>query len=267
VLEQGALMSGGLLRTYLLYVPPGDSSSHRLPLVLVYHGALENAWVPAETTTNLVSIDEQRHNMILVFLQGYENTWNDDAGDPPAEAAGVNDVSFTTAVLSKIESSYFVNPREVVATGVSNGAILTELLGCRISADLTLIVPVEGQLAPTFSSSCRPRKPISVYEIHATADQYIPYKGGTFTGVGGPVKVLSAPASAARWATLDGCANTGAKSRSSDSVLTKYKGCREGVRVTLDSIQGGSHEFPPNFGGLVVRLLASLTGKRQATRL
>ena len=249
-----------------MYVPPGDSVRHRLPLVLVYHGAGGTA-ISMASQTGLLSIAEQQHNMIVAFLQGYDETWNDDAGDPAAEAAGINDVAFTTAVLTRIESSYGVNMRDVVATGISNGAIFTELLGCRAAADLTLIVPVEGQMAPTFSNSCRPRKPISVYEIHATADPAIPYTGGTFSGSGGPVTVLSAPASAARWATLDGCnAKKRTNSRSGDSILTKYvEGCRAGVTVTLQSIQGGAHEFPSNFGRTLVKQIGSLAGTREAT--
>jgi polyhydroxybutyrate depolymerase len=250
-------------RTFLLYVPPGDSASHPFPLVLVYHGADDTALDTAQST-GLLRLAEQHHNMIVAFLQGYDDTWNDDAGNPPAEAAGVDDVAFTTAVLRRIESSYSVDLHQVVATGFSNGAILAELLGCRLAANLTLIVPVEGQLAPTFSSGCSPNAPISVYEIHATADQAIPYAGGTFQGVGGPVSVLSAPHSAARWATLDGCTSKRTASRSG-SVLTEFGDCRLGVTVTLNSIQGGSHEWPPNFGQLLVGVMTTESTTRVAS--
>ena len=78
----------------------------------------------------------------------------------------------------------------MVATGFSNGAIFVELLGCRAAAYLTLVAPVEGQLGQRFAGSCRPARPVSIYEIHATADPTIPYGGGTFSGSGGPVRVL-----------------------------------------------------------------------------
>jgi polyhydroxybutyrate depolymerase len=214
--------------------------------------------------TGLLSIAEQRHKMIVAFLQGYEDTWNDDAGDPPAEAANVNDIAFTTTVLRTIETRYHVDRRRVVATGLSNGAILDELLGCRVAADLTLIVPVEGQLAPTFSNSCRPQSPISVYEIHATADPVIPYAGGTFAGDGGPVTVLSAPASAARWAALDHCAPKGSKAPTADGELTRYQRCRSGVTVTLDTTAGDQHAWPAGFGQTLVKVIAALTGQRRA---
>lgn len=256
------LRSGGLKRTYLLYAPSSDSRSHRLPLVLVFHGADDTA-ANTTTETGLLALAEQQHNMIVAFLQGVQDTWNDDAGDPPAERENVNDVGFTEAVLRQVESRLYVNRRRVVATGLSNGAILVELLGCRAAAYLTLAVPVEGQLGEKFAGSCRPAAPVSVYEVHATADQSIPYAGGTFAGVGGPVRVLSAPASAARWSSIDRCGKKSG-STSGGSIFTLYTACRDGVSVTLNSIQGGKHQWPPGFAQTLVGVIDSMTGTRTA---
>jgi polyhydroxybutyrate depolymerase len=255
--------SGGLQRYYLLYVPNGDSAAHPLPLVLAYSGAGDSAADTAQSS-GLLSVAQQRHNIIVAFPEGYDETWNDDAGNPPAEAAHVNDIAFSKKMVAGIESRYPVDLTRVVATGLSNGAILTELLGCRLAADLTLIVPVEGQMSPTFSRTCGPAMPISVYEIHGTGDQAIPYGGGTFSGVGGPVEVLSAPASVARWATVDACAKAKTSAKSGNTVLTKYKGCTDGVTVTLDSIRGGQHVWPSNFGGTLVGAITSLPSTRRA---
>jgi len=264
-LESESLTSGGHVRTYLLYVPPNDSKKHPLTLVLVYHGATDTA-INATTETNLLSVDEQRHNMILAFLQGYDDTWNEGAGDTPAHAAGINDVAFTSAVLGAIESKYTVDLRRVVATGASNGALLTELLGCRLAANLTLIVPVEGQLPVVVSGSCRPSVPISVYEVHGTADEDIPYGGGRFYGIGGGTTVLSAPASVARWAALDDCSKRAPTSQSGVYVLTGFTGCRQRVTVTLNSVQGGQHVWPPNFAQLVLNAATSLPATRVAVK-
>ena len=256
----------GMTRTFLLYVPSTDSAAHPLPLVLVYHGAGETAGEDPGLT-GLFHLAETRRDMIVAFLQGYEDTWNDDAGNPPAEAANIDDLGFTQAVLSGVESHYPVDMKHVTATGISNGAILTELLGCREAAYFTLVVPVEGQIATTFSSNCKPTKPISVYEIHATSDPLIPYSGGTFSGVGGPVSVLSAPKSVARWAMIDKCSakpKTVKSSRSGKSVLSNYTKCAEGVGVTLESVQGGSHDWPPGFATTLDAIIKQQTGKRQA---
>lgn len=259
------LMSGGHQRSFLLYVPPGAGKQHPLPLVLVYHGAGDTA-ANESTETDLLSIDRQKHDMLLAYPQGYDNTWNEGAGHTPAEQAGVNDVAFTSAMLHEIEAHHAVNPHEVVATGISNGALLTEYLGCELAADLTLIAPVEGELPASVSSRCSPSKPISVYEVHGTADPNIPYGGGHFDGVGGGTTVLSAPSSAARWAALDHCAKT-ARGRSEHTVTsTYYTGCRDGATVTLATVRGGKHLWPAHFGQTLTSVMASLSQGRSAAK-
>lgn len=266
-LETIPIRSDRLHREFLLYVPPGNTRAHRLPLVLVYHGADADAQ-DAVVQSNVLTADEHNHNRILVYPQGYEDSWNDDAGNPPAEAAHINDIAFTRAVLRWVESRYYVNMDRVVATGLSNGAILDELLGCRIAPNFTAILPVEGQIATTFTNNCRPTRPITVFEIHATADPAIPYWGGTFQGDGGPVSVLSAPASAKRWAQLNHCSIGSAKQVSSSlgggSTLTEYKGCRGKISVTLETIHGGGHQFPSDFQTTLSRVIASIPNQRKA---
>lgn len=258
-----SLVSGGHQRTYELYVPPGDTPRHRMPLVLVYHGAGDTAANEA-TETDLLQIDRHEHNMILAFPQGYANTWNEGAGHTPAERAGVNDVAFTTAMLREIELHHAVDMRRVVATGISNGALLVELLGCRLASNLTLIAPVEGELPVTVASRCHPNRPISVYEVHGTDDPTIPYGGGHFNGVGGGTTVLSAPDSAAHWAGLDHCSTNPLRRRSGRIVTSTYTGCADAMTVTLASVQGGQHQWPPAFGQKLLAAMTSLAGAHPA---
>lgn len=256
------LVSGGHRRSYLLYVPSGDSPRHRLPLVLVFHGALQTASIAA-SQSGLLRIDQRRHDMILAFLQGYRDTWNEGAGATPAAQAGINDVAFTASVLRRIESRHYVDPQRVVATGFSNGALLTELLGCRLASQITLIAPVEGQLPTSVADGCSPAAAESVYEVHATADPTIPYGGGWFDGVGGGTSVLSAPASAARWAALDHCSAQPQSSGSGSLSLSSYGGCKDGVTVTLATIEGGQHQWPNGFGATLVKAIGSLPAGRR----
>jgi polyhydroxybutyrate depolymerase len=255
------LVSGGHVRSYIVYAPPAGRGRPR-PLVLLYGGAGDTA-IGATQDSDLEAVAAQQ-GIIAVFLQGYEDTWNEGAGHTPAEVAGINDVAFTAAVLNKVEARYSVNRREIAATGLSNGALLTELLGCRLATRFTLIMPVEGELPASVSPGCAPQRPIAVYEIHGTADATIPYGGGPFVGIGGGTTVLSAPASAARWAALDGCAASSTLSAEGTTVLTSYAGCRDRVGVVLDSITGGMHAFPPNFGTIVARTLRADRATRPA---
>jgi polyhydroxybutyrate depolymerase len=263
-LKTVGLESGGHQRTYLLYVPPGDATDHRLPLVLVFHGADDTAAHTAGET-DLLSIAEHSHNMILVFPQGYEDTWNEGTGHTPAAQAHINDVAFTATILRRVESNYAIDPHRVIATGFSNGALLTEYLGCTLSRQLTMIAPVEGELAKSDSGTCRPSDPVSVYEVHGTADSEIPYGGGPFSGVGGGTTVvLSAPESAARWATLDRCSGAPHNTHTGALILGSYGGCGDGVTVKLATIDGGQHEWPSGWGPTLVNAITALPATRTA---
>jgi polyhydroxybutyrate depolymerase len=128
-----------------------------------------------------------------------------------------------------------------------------------------LIAPVEGELPVSVSSRCSPNQPISVYEVHGTADPNIPYGGGHFDGVGGGTAVLSAPSSAARWAALDHCAKTARRGRSG-TVTSSYTGCRDGATVTLATVRGGKHQWPVHFGQTLSNVMASLSQGRAAAK-
>jgi polyhydroxybutyrate depolymerase len=243
---------GGMTRTYLLDAPAGGGN-HPRPLVLVYHGAEDTAAHTA-ASTDLAAVARRRHE-IIAFLQGVDDTWNEGAGNTPARQAGADDVAFTRAVVGRIESGYRVDRARVAAVGFSNGALLADLLGCRLAAQVRLIVPVEGQLPVSVSPGCRPAQPVSVFEVHGTADASIPYGGGHFAGIGGGTTVLSAPAAAARWAALDRCSATASSTTHGSSTLAVYAGCADGAGVTLDTIHGGTHAWPPDIGELVADAL------------
>jgi polyhydroxybutyrate depolymerase len=261
-----ALRSDGRQRTYLLYVPPGDTANHPLPLVLVFHGAGDTAAHTVDET-DLPNIAQRSHNMILVFPQGYENSWNEGTGDNPAAQAKVNDVAFVSSILSRVEAHYAVDRRRVVATGFSNGALLTEDLGCALSRQLTMIAPVEGELPQAIAARCHPAVPLSVFEVHGTADSAIPYSGGAFTGVGGVPgpRVLSAPDSVARWAALDRCPAKPSSKTTGQVTLATYGSCEDKVTVTLATVNGGHHAWPSGFGPTLANAIASMSVGRTAT--
>jgi polyhydroxybutyrate depolymerase len=244
------LTVGHRLRCLILFVPPNPSVKNR-PLVLVYHGALDTA-SSTEEGTDFEQIATSTGE-VVAFMQGYGDTWNDDAGTTPAEKAHVNDLAFTSAAILKIERLVTFDHKRIVAAGFSNGALMVQLIGCRMANTITLIVPVEGQLPVKVSRGCTPSRPVSVYEIHGTDDTAIPYNGGTFIGVGGgAITVLSAPKSAARWAKLDGCSSTPVVTMPQSGIqLLKFKSCKGFSQVRLRTIYGGVHQWGSNIGQLV----------------
>lgn len=241
----------GRMRVYYLQVPAKPAS--RMPLVIVLHGADDTA-INTIRQTDFARIGRQQR-MLVAFAQGYKDTWNEGAGHTPAEVARIDDVAFIRAVIGQIEHRYPVDRSRVAAAGFSNGALMVQLLGCRLAGQIKLIAPVSGELPASVSPACHPSQPIGVLEVHGTADPVIPFRGGPFVGVGGGTTVLSAPASVRRWATLDACAHAPAVSHDGVRTVTRYPGCRSGVPVGLTAIIGGGHGWPDDIGALVAQAL------------
>ena len=243
---------GGIVRSYIVHVPSGRDVAGR-PLILVYPGSGETA-AGALTSTNFERVAD-RVGDIVVFMQGYRSSWDELAGTTYAVQAHIDDVGFTRAVLKALIPLTAYNVDRVALAGFSNGAEMVQTLGCRVAASIRLIVPIEGEILSAISPRCAPSRPINVYEIHGTADGTIPYDGGTFEGDNGLVSVLSAPATVAQWASLDGCDPHPESSSSPGFTLTQYLGCSSQVSVTLRTIIGGTHTWGGDIGTLVVRAL------------
>jgi len=187
----------------------------------------------------------------VAYLQGVNNHWNEQVAGAPSTA---DDVGYTKAAITMIERLLPFDHKRIVAVGFSNGALMVEDLGCKLAGTLALIVPVEGELAAATSPTCKPSRPIRVYEIHGTADTVISYYGGKIAGH--PVVVLSAPKSVARWAHLGHCAVTPKTSSVSSSVkLTTYSRCRNKVGVVLRTLIGGVHQWTNGIGEIVAGVL------------
>jgi polyhydroxybutyrate depolymerase len=246
--------SGGRQRQLILHVPYGSTVANR-PLLLVYPGALDTAkWTAANTDFEQASNSTRG---LVAFLQGYQNSWNAGAGVTPAGSAHVDDVAFTTAAINYIETLVPFSHTRISATGLSNGALMTDYLGCRLAKRLAMIAPVEGPLPVNVSKSCAPARAIAVYEIHGTSDGAIPYNGGTFSGVwGGTVTVLSAKSAVGRWAHLDACSSKPANTAPSSWIrLTTYSKCHRTVKATLRTIIGGVHQWGSDVGKVVFAAL------------
>ena len=111
------VVSGGRTRSMIVHVPPGPRLVSRA-LVLVYHGAFDTAqWT--EQNTDLATAGDHARN-VVVFLQGYRNTWNSGVGHTYASDAGVDDVAFTKAAIAKLEAVVGFDHQRIAAVGFSD---------------------------------------------------------------------------------------------------------------------------------------------------
>lgn len=218
----------GTPRSALVRVP-GRAVGHPAPLLLTFHGA--GGTGPRMAASSGLLPVAGRAGLIAVFptAGAPRRVWSTSArGVPP-------DVEFVTALLDRLQGEACVDLRRVSAAGVSVGGGFAARLACDMSGRLAGVVVVAGALAGL--RTCPTGNPVSVLEIHGTADPTAHYWGRN--GVGGVLAWL------ARWLARDGCGPTIHTGIAAPGVqrLT-WAPCRDGSVVQHLIISGGRHQWP-----------------------
>jgi polyhydroxybutyrate depolymerase len=240
------LMVGGLQRTYQVHVPAGLDQP--AGLVLNLHGAGATGSGQA-ALTNYNAVADLR-GFIVAYPDGIDLSWADGRGASVPDRQGVDDVGFLVALVERLSRDYGIAPGRVFATGMSAGAFMATRLACERADLVSAIAPVAGTLGAAFP--CAPSRPVSVMAVHGTADQVVPFGGGTMLGRGGYSDIVAAPAMADRWRALDGCPGPvedvlpGVGDGAAVHRFTATA-CADGTEVVFVQIDGGGHTWPTAF--------------------
>jgi polyhydroxybutyrate depolymerase len=239
-------------RSYALHVP--DTPKFQLPLVIVLHGGGGSAQSAiAQTGFNA---EADRQGFIAAYPEGSDrarpllnalgkpsfHTWNAGACCGYAVEHGVDDVGFIRAMVADIGKRYPLDPKRVYAAGHSNGGMMAYRLACEAS---DLVAAIGAVSAVIVVAPCEPRFPVSVIDIHGTADRNVPIEGGV-----GPKSISKYPyppveRSIAFWAAWDDCGKDPIVSAPAPSVtLRSYPLCTLGIAVDYYVIEGGGHAWP-----------------------
>ncbi|QIS12111.1 extracellular catalytic domain type 1 short-chain-length polyhydroxyalkanoate depolymerase [Nocardia arthritidis] len=265
---------GGTQRHYLIHRPAAPRLG-RIPAVLVFHGGGGTARYMADRSGFDRLADDS--GFLAVYPDGIDKSWNDGrGGDTRAGALGVDDVGFVSSLIDRLVADENVDPARIFATGMSNGAMFTEDLGCRLSAKLAAIAPVAGTLPAADAPDCAPTHPLPVLEIHGTADPVVPYQGGVVRvtsgnlGGSGSSPVLSTDATQQLWRAKNGCgqpdtANLPSRTDDGTSVTTYTAACAGGTSVVLYSVTGGGHSWPGGQQYLPAALIGPVSHQFDAT--
>jgi polyhydroxybutyrate depolymerase len=240
----GALEFGGLKRTYFVHVPTGYDGIKPLPLVFVLHGGGQSP-ESAERMSGM-SVKADIENFLAVYPSGTGRlssmpTWNSGACCGYAMEHHVDDVGFLRALIGKLESDYTVDPNRIYFTGISNGAMMSYRAACEMADEVAAIAPVEGAQ----DIDCRPSAPVSVIVFHGTADNLVPFNGGsTPYQIGSKRTDRPVADTIGFWVKQDGCAPKPSHEETKEVHLDNYSACDGGAAVTLYAIQGGRHVWP-----------------------
>jgi polyhydroxybutyrate depolymerase len=225
------IVSDHIARTALVHVPPSLPIGKHVPLVLALHG-WGGSGARMESYSGFSQIADEEG-----FDVAYPNSdgpgWNSTG-----KAGAPDDVAFLRALIDYVERNGCVDRQRVFAAGVSNGGGMVALAACELATQLAAVAAVAG--AYDGQPPCTPALPVSVLEIHGTADPVAPYFGerARRTRDGLPPFVDG-------WAYRDGCqARPPVREIAPRTSLYRWGWCTSGVLVEHIRIQGGRHQWP-----------------------
>ena len=205
-------VSGAPLDTVLRV--PASARGHRVPLILALHFA-SGTGAQMEQATRYTPQAAKAGFAVAYPTASENNFWSIDG-----------DLDKLSKTLDAVERVACIDPSRVYVSGISNGGFMATVMACRMAGRIAAAV----LFAPgvTGIGGCSPSRPVSVLEIHGTADPIVPYGG--------------IPAFVAGWAGRDGCSSRSTQQRRSASVtIFRWPGCRGGAQVEHLRLTGGKH--------------------------
>ncbi|MAT29900.1 MAG: hypothetical protein CMN31_16225 [Sandaracinus sp.] len=201
-------------------------------------------------------------NTIVVLPDGTENPsgqryWNATDACCDFEGTEVDDVAYVRSLVSEVQEHYAVDPDRIYLFGHSNGGFMSYHLACEGPDPFAAIATLAGA---TWNdpANCTPERPLSVLQIHGTADETIAYEGGIINAAVYP----SAAESVAFFAEEAGCDAEPVEGERFDftsdvdgaeTVESVYEGCGE-VDVRLWTLEAGGH-IPVLADGAIERVV------------
>lgn len=202
--QEDSILYNGEQRTYLVHTPPSYDGSTDIPMVLALHGGGGSA-AGMEALSEL-SQKADEAGFIVVYPEGVmspmgHRTWNGGGCCGYAMYNNIDDVGFIDVLLDTLNADYNIDPDQVHATGLSNGAYMSYRLACELSERIASIAPVAGSMNLT---SCNPQREVPVLHLHSYQDSIVPYEGGVGSGPSGH---YNPPVDSAlnAWASMNGC--------------------------------------------------------------
>ena len=255
--QRGKLQFGGLTRTYGVHVPPGRA----VGLVLNLHGG-GGTGIAQQRLSGFDAVADS-YNLLVVYPDGYDKSWADGRGASPADRNDVDDVGFLVRLVDTLATEFRVAPGHVFATGMSNGGFMSNKLACDRADVFAAIAPVSGTLGKGLA--CHPSQPVSVLEVHGTADPLVPFNGGKIHGRGGLSRSIGAPTMVTMWRTADRChgdPSADALPNVGDgTVIQRFDSteCAASSEVVFYQIDNGGHTWPGGGQYLPKAIIGSTT--------
>ena len=236
----GTIVSSGVTRRYILYVPKSYDRSKATPLVISIHPAA--TWPAVEMAISRWNELAERYGFIVVYPAGSGVVFGGFGPGPDVWPGEPEDVKFVSDLIDKLQREYNIDPNRMYANGMSNGGDMAILLSCDLPDRIAAVGSVGGAY-PQSEALCPNSKPVPVVMFHGTADKLAPYKGGKSPIA--PFPFANVQEWAGRLAQRNKCTGNALDSQTAPSIQRlAYANCAGNADVVLYTLEGGGHTWP-----------------------
>jgi len=235
-----SVLVDGMMRSYVLHIPPSITVGVPAPLVVDFHGVGGSGMSQRASSPYPAELDPE--GVIMAFPDGARGPAGTAWNVGPCCVADVDDVAFARAVVADAQTRACIDASRVYAVGVLTGGGMAHYLACHAADVFAAVAPAAFDLLEENVDDCQPSRPVSVISFRGTAaDSRVPYEGGRSALVPGmPLTFLGAEGTFEAWARINGC--TGSASAPDADGCSAYTGCDDGTEVVLCTKQGGGED-------------------------
>ncbi len=233
----------GLVRTYLLHVPPGYVNTKPTSLIIALHGGFGSA-LNIENQSQL-SIKSNEANFIVVYPEGIKvlgiRTWNAGGCCGAAGSFNIDDVGFIDALIKKLSAEYSIDHKRIFATGISNGGMMSYRLASELANKIAAVAPVAATMV--LKTAVNPSRSVPIIHFHSFNDTNVPYTGGVGSGVSGhynpPLDSVFTV-----WMNVNGCIKRDTIKNDQNYLLVKWSNCNNNSEIHFYMTRDGGHSWP-----------------------
>ena len=231
---------GGIERCWILYVPDQTDTTKSIPLLLDLHGLQRNA----HQQYNFTDMDRigRENNAIVIYPQGYGESWNFGACCDPAKDENIDDLGFLVTIITESLERFPVDSNRVYLTGWSNGCAMSQVLANEASDLITAVACMSmyfiGEEDSSYSAT-------PIMEIHGFFDEIVFYSHLGPSGLFFQQEIWNTGAiqNLYNWKEMNGCSGN-TPDWNEEEIFYNIQGftnCENSSEVVLVTIHAGTH--------------------------
>ena len=199
---ESSFLAGGD-RSTSVDLPNGYSANNPAPLLLDLHGFMGDGL--SQQRFSRLSNVARENGFVYAAPDGLPNSngdqyWNASKACCNFDRTVIDDAAFLKSLIDEISKKVAIDPKRIYIFGHSNGAFMSYKFACTYPDTVAAIVGVAGAM-DLVGNDCAISSPVSVLEIHGTADAVIGFTGGGIAGN----SYTSVAQTVDTWRKLDKC--------------------------------------------------------------